>query len=73
MSDKTSGEKLKELRLYLGVGLREAGRRSGLGFSYIYRLEENQRKNPSIPTINKIAKGLGAKPIEIAKIYGLEV
>lgn len=69
----TNGEKLKELRLQLGIGLREAGRDSGLGYAYVYRLETNDRKNPTIPTINKLAKGLGVSALEIAKIYGLEV
>lgn len=69
----TYGEKLKELRLEKGLGLREVGRKSGLGYAYIYRLENNDRKNPTIPTINKLAKGLGVSALEIAKIYGLEV
>ena len=69
----TNGEKLKELRLEKGIGLREAGRKSTLGYAYIYRLENNDRKNPTIPTINKLAKELEVSALEIAKIYGLEV
>ena len=70
---KTNGEKLKELRLEKGIGLREAGRKAGLGNAYLQRVENNDRKNPTIPTINKLAKGLEVSALEIAKIYGLEV
>lgn len=54
MSNKT-GEMLKKLRKERGVTLQVVADAIGCSPSYLHRLENNSRKNPSICTATKLA------------------
>lgn len=53
------GSILKELRTSMGLSLKELESLCGVSASYINRLEKSERKAPSIPIANDIAKVFG--------------
>lgn len=55
------GDNIKRIREKKGVGVNELSRLSGINASYISALERNKKKNPSIDTLDAIAKALGVK------------
>ena len=61
---KTIGQKLNELRKELGITIEELGNRSGISRQQInyYELE---RGLPTIPTLQKLAKGLECSVFDI--------
>ena len=58
------GKKLKEVRLKKKLSQGDIGRKLGVHRSYISGLERGKR-NPSLLTINKMAKAIGVEPKEL--------
>lgn len=52
------GENIKKIRLSKGFGLNELARMSGVNASYISALERDEKNNPSISILEKIAAAL---------------
>lgn len=52
------GDNIKRIREKKGIGVNELSRLSGINASYISALERNKKKNPSIGTLESIAKAL---------------
>ncbi|STB71347.1 helix-turn-helix domain-containing protein [Clostridium baratii] len=48
------GKRLKDERLKLGLSLQYMEEKTGVNAAYIYRIEEGERKNPSIKIIKRI-------------------
>ena len=57
---------LRRIREEQAFTLRELGRRSGLDFATISRLENNQRA-ARLGTVRKLADALGVKPRDLMK------
>ncbi len=58
------GKKLKEVRLKKKLSQGDIARKLGVHRSYISGLERGKR-NPSLLTINKMAKAIGIEPKEL--------
>ena len=58
------GKKLKEVRLKKKLSQGDIARKLGVHRSYISGLERGKR-NPSLLTINKMAKAIGVEPKEL--------
>ena len=58
------GKKLKEVRLKKKLSQGDVARKLGVHRSYISGLERGKR-NPSLLTINKMAKAIGVEPKEL--------
>lgn len=56
---KMIGENLKKIRESAGIGLNQLSRMSGVNASYISSLERNEKKNPSVAILDKLATALG--------------
>lgn len=52
------GENIKSIRENKGIGVNELSRLSGVNASYISALERNEKKNPSIEILTKLANAL---------------
>lgn len=52
------GTRIKQIRESKNMSIRELANRSGLSDSYVGRIENGLRRDPSITTISKIAKTL---------------
>ena len=52
------GKNIKNIRESKGIGLNELSRISGVNASYISALERDEKNNPSINTLNKLATAL---------------
>lgn len=52
------GENIKSIRESKGIGVNELSRLSGVNASYISALERNEKKNPSIEILTKLANAL---------------
>lgn len=61
----TIGEKIKQLRLARGLDMVMLGNASGLPKQKIWQLEHGYCEYPAIPTLIKIAKGLGCTVVDI--------
>ena len=59
------GSWLKALRKSKGYSLKQLELQSGVTASYIHRLERGERKTPSVPVAESLAKGLGISSEEI--------
>lgn len=57
------GDNIKKVREQKGISKQELADNAGYSFAYISMLENNKRPNPSIKTIDKIAKALNV-PVE---------
>ena len=57
---------IKEVRQKRGISIYKLHKLTGLSYSYLYDLENNKIKNPSLLTMNKIAIAL---KVDIKKLY----
>lgn len=59
--------KIKQIREGKGLSINELSKLSGISASYISELEneQNNKKNPTISVICKLAKALEVKPQEL--------
>ncbi|MCR4436199.1 MAG: helix-turn-helix transcriptional regulator [Clostridiales bacterium] len=57
------GKKVKEIRKAFGKTLKELSELCGVSISYLSDIE-NERKNPSLETLIKIARALDVNPLE---------
>lgn len=55
------GKNVRQYRIDTGLSQEELGNLSGLGRSYISSLERGVERNPSLKTIERIAKSLKVK------------
>lgn len=60
------GEELKRLRLARGYGLRELAKRAGVTPAMLSEIE-NDKRDPQVSTVKKIADALGARVTLAAK------
>lgn len=60
---------ISEVRKAKGVSLRELSRKSGVALGYLSELENpyHEKKNPTIYTLCRIAKGLEVAPEKLYK------
>lgn len=58
-TEKTTGQRVKELRKGLGLYQHELAARAGLSVQTVRNVEAD-RHDPELPTLRKIARGLGA-------------
>lgn len=65
------GSWVKQIRLSKGLSLKELEILSGVTASYVHRLENGSRKTPSVPIVEKLAKGLGVSPDEFLRKLNL--
>ena len=63
---EVDGAKLRELRRRRMLSLRELGKRSGVAFDNINKLENEQRRAQP-RTVRKLAEALGVEPHEVMK------
>jgi transcriptional regulator with XRE-family HTH domain len=63
---QVDGPKLRRLRRERAWSLRELGRRSGIAYDTINKLENEQRQ-AQLRTIRKLAETLGVEPRELMK------
>ncbi|KHD35175.1 hypothetical protein NL50_14875 [Clostridium acetobutylicum] len=59
------GDNIKKIREKKGISKQELADNAGYSFAYISMLENNKRPNPSIKTIDKIAKALRVSVEEV--------
>jgi predicted transcriptional regulator len=52
---------IRQLRLKQGLTQGELAKRAGLSWIYVAKLEGGDRVSPSLPTLERIARALGAK------------
>ena len=57
----TLGERVKELRAAMHMSQRELGRRAGINFETIQRLEAGTQKDVTLKMAMRIARGLGVQ------------
>lgn len=57
-AEQTLGERLKEIRLAKGLSQSEIERRTGLKREYLSKIENCDLKNPTVLTLERLAKGL---------------
>lgn len=55
---KLFGEVIRELRIQKNMSLDELSNITNVSKSYLYRLEQNQRNNPTIYVINRLSNAL---------------
>ncbi len=65
----TLGERIAARRLALGWSQNELARRAGVNHPTLFKIEAEQRQNPSISIIVRIAQALGTTA---ERLYGLE-
>ncbi|CUU47300.1 helix-turn-helix domain-containing protein [Clostridium beijerinckii] len=61
------GENIKKIRESKNIGVNELSRLSGVNASYISALERDEKKNPSVMILNKLANALGIAVDDIMK------
>ncbi len=54
-------KQIRELRLKRALTQAELAKRADLSWIYVAKLEGGDRLSPSLPTLNRIARALGAK------------
>jgi transcriptional regulator with XRE-family HTH domain len=62
------GKNIKAIREAKGLGVNELSRLSGVNASYISALERDEKKNPSVNTLEKLADALKVNINDIMKI-----
>jgi transcriptional regulator with XRE-family HTH domain len=55
----TLGELIKERRLAKNLSKRALAEKAGISHTEVHRIENGERKNPSIPVLNSLADALG--------------
>ena len=63
---QVNGSKIKRLRRLNALSLRELGRRSGIAYDTINKLENEQRAAQA-RTLRRLAEALGVEPKELMK------
>lgn len=66
MSDKTFGQRIRELRFLKGVALRDLAARIGRDFTYLSKIENDRVLPPSAEVIVALAAHLDGDPEELA-------
>ncbi len=66
------GTLIKEARLSLGWSKRTLAEHAGVSHSEVHRIENGERKNPSIPVLYSIADALNIPRGDILKASGYE-
>lgn len=61
------GKNMKKIRESKGLGVNELSRRSGVNASYISSLERDEKKNPSLTILEKLADALDVNVNEFMK------
>lgn len=59
------GSEVRRRRRAQGLTLEQLAERSGLSPNYIASLETDPRRDPSVSTVSKLAKGLGVHLVEL--------
>ncbi|MDU1584872.1 MAG: helix-turn-helix transcriptional regulator [Clostridium sp.] len=62
------GKNIRKIREEKGYGLNELSRISGVNASYISALERDEKKNPSVEILTKLANSLEVNVDEIMKV-----
>ncbi len=65
MSPKRLSRVLKELREEKGLSQGDLAKKAKVGRTYIVKLEGGNKKNPSLQTLQKLAKALGLPVTEL--------
>lgn len=55
----TLGEFIKERRLAKNLSKRALAEKAGISHTEVHRIENGERKNPSVPVLNSLADALG--------------
>ena len=63
---QVDGSKLRRLRRERALSLRELGRRSGIAYDTISKLE-NEQRSAQARTLRRLAEALGVEPRELMK------
>ena len=61
---KSTGERIRELRESMGLSLEQVAKASGIDFSLLWRYENGELRNPSIPKLLKLCPVLGVSVAE---------
>lgn len=61
------GNNIKKIRMDKGLGVNELSRLSGVNASYISALERDEKKNPSVNILEKLAAALNVTIDELMK------
>lgn len=62
------GKNIRKIREKKGYGINELSRISGVNASYISALERDEKKNPSVEILTKLANSLEVNINEIIKV-----
>ena len=57
----TIGKQIRQRRRRRGLTQAELAHRAGLSWIYVAKLEAGDRRSPSFPALERIARALGAK------------
>lgn len=63
-ADAQFAANVRRLRAERGLTQEQLGERSGIGFSYVAKIE-NEERSPGVKIIAKLAHGLGVDPGEL--------
>lgn len=61
-TSKSTGKKIKELRIRGGLSLQKLGDKAAVSKTHIYELEHDKVKNPSLTVIQRIADAFNVSP-----------
>ena len=64
------GQHIKKIRVGKKLSLKDVGKLGGMSHSYLSQIENGKRKNPTVITVRKIAKGLNADFIGLMSAAG---
>lgn len=67
------GEYLKSIRVARGLSLKDVEAQIELSASYINRLENGNRSNPSIDALNRLSNFYGVSPEDVMKLAGFSL
>jgi transcriptional regulator with XRE-family HTH domain len=66
----TFGDTIKNKRLSLGWSKRALAERADISHSEVHRIENGDRKNPSVPVLNALAEALGISKEDLLQVAG---
>lgn len=69
---KSLGAYLRAARQQAGLSLRDLERLTGIGNSYLVKLENNQKTNPSAEVLQRIAEALELDASELLAFIGIK-
>ncbi len=67
MTPKRLGSTLRQLREDKGLNQTELARKAKVGRTYIVKLENGDKKNPSLAILQRLARALGVPLTELLK------